>query len=608
MSKPQEVPRTIWLIAGLIVIAQLASILFWAAGKLYGPQRNLVPQAILGGGIILLALVGYVLRYWPGQFRLAPSRVGLALLVVAALALCGVYFFYVRPIISLHYDLASWSEGYFVNDVNKWHAGARLYVTPQDSNSSVYTPAAPMLTYFVASALRHPTSIHFYRLILQCYLLLSALFAAGAAWHLVCLAMPERSPTLSRWWIVFFALASFLLATNRITNAFNVFLHVDALGILVTTVAFWLMTKHAVSQDSRWLWAMTIMPSVGFLVKQYLAVWAAVYLIYILLDGDSSPRRALQFAAASFGMLGITVLACLAVWGSSFRYWVLFVMGQQVVSLPQIFDRFVDSSFCTLMGLLAGVVLLRGRNLDRLLGMWLGWVAMVMAASYTAGIAFVPTHLGPATMVGGCFALAALVDVWPDPASRGDSYAEQWLRVGLCTSLAVVVLAGVGYGIKVHPSTTTDFSRYVHDIEHEFVGESPDRVLTDFGDWIYLRDGVSAKDRAAILPVHRNVALIGMLDRVRRRDYDRILVHNFHRPDFAYDRGDRTGIRKALLENYREVRVIPGAKGMEDWLYYQMMLSDVSVLEPKGPGFPARPTTDRASAHAAVKPTLTSSR
>jgi hypothetical protein len=40
------------------------------------------------------------------------------------------------------------------------------------------------------------------------------------------------------------------------------------------------------------------------------------------------------------------------------------------------------------------------------------------------------------------------------------------------------------------------------------------------------------------------------------------------------------GVRKELLANYREVRCIAGVQGLNDWIFYQMLLSDISVLEP----------------------------
>jgi hypothetical protein len=584
-AKPPKSPGVsswVKLAAILVVAAQVVSVLLWISGQLRGPQRNLVPQALLGGAIILLALAAHVWRDHPESVPAARPRVALALLILIALAMVGIYALNLLPVLRMNYDLASWSESYFITPIIKWRAGTPLYTEPRDSNSSVYTFIAPILTYFIASVLRHPISIALYRVILQGYLVLAALFAAVASWRLVRLALPERWPNLSRAWIVFFALASFLISVNRTTNAFNIYLHVDGLGVLATTIAFWLMTEHATTRNPRWLWLMAVMPSVAFLVKQYLAIWAAVYVVYLWLDDSGKLRRALAFAATAFGLLGVVVAACLLHWGWPFRYWILEVMGQQVVSFSQMFDRLVDSAWCLLLGLLGGAMLLRGKATRTLLGIWVGWVIMVVAGNYTGGITFVPTHLGPATVVGGCFFLAALVKVWPDESNTADA-AEQWFRAAVCIAVVVVVLSGLGYWAKQRLVLSADLARYTRAIDHEFDGLPPDRVLTDFGDWIYLRDNVVIKDRAAILPVHQDNRYIGMIDRLRNREYARILVRNIN-GFMPWDADGRTGVREALLANYREVRRVRGVRGMDQWLYRDMLLSDVSVMEPIAPG------------------------
>jgi hypothetical protein len=206
---------------------------------------------------------------------------------------------------------------------------------------------------------------------------------------------------------------------------------------------------------------------------------------------------------------------------------------------------------------------------------------MVIAASYTGGITYVPTHLGPATMVAGCLFLAALATLWPDPELSSTDQAQQWFRVAWCLLAVLMVFAGLGYRFKSQAPVSEDLYRYAHDVEREFNGLPADRVLADYAEWIYLRNRVLMKDRAAILTVHREPHF-GLIDRLRNQEYARILVHNLDGDDFAYDRMGGTGVRKALLENYREVRRIRGVRGMENWLYYGPLLSEVFVLEPIG--------------------------
>jgi hypothetical protein len=578
--RTSSIPQWVWLVVLVVLTVQGATLCLLAAGKLPGAERNVVPQALLGGAVVLLALGTYVLRNYPDACRTPPSWAGPVVMTLVVVIFTGIYFRHALPVLTLRYDLASWSETYFISDIIKWRAGAKLYLPPDWSNSSAYGPAAPALSYFVAWLFHRTTSIVFYRFLQQFYLVLAAVFESAAAWQLIRLADPDRVRKLSRLWLVFFAFASFLLATNRSTNAFNIFLHVDALALLATTLAFWLMTRHAVTQNSRWLWPMAMMPAAAFLVKQYLAIWAAVYVIYLWVEGERGWRRAVGFGVACFGALGLTIGLALVHWGEPFRYWVLQVFAQQVVSFPGLFNMFFVAAWPVLLGVLGGTVLLRGRGSQSMLGMWVGWLVMVLAAAYTAGIAYIPTHQGPATMVGGAFFLAALAILYPVGQTQFGECSGQWLRAGMCCLLVVVVFAGLSYPLEPNTAVPGDFFRYVSDIEQEFQGLPPDRVLTDFGDWAYLRDGVLMKDRAAILPLHRKDHF-GMIERLRQKAYAKILVRNLDSANFAYDRGGRTGVRKALLENYRVVRTIPGVRGMEGWLFYQMLLSDVSVLEPK---------------------------
>jgi hypothetical protein len=576
---PRKIPSWVKLAAGLVLGGQLLVLLLWVSGRLHGLDRNLAPQALLGGAVLLLALAAYVLYEHSDRLPFAPNAAGLAVLIVMSTALVGVYAINALPELRMRYDLASWSESYFLTPIIKWRAGVPLYTDPRDSNSSVYTFGAPLLTYLIASVLRHPTSIIMYRFIEQGYVVLCALFSAAAAWNLVRLSLPDRWQSLSRAWLVFFALASVLIATNHTTNAFNIYLHADSLGVLAAALGFWLMTKHAVTNNSRWLLLMAVMPSLAFLVKQYLGILALVYVIYIWIVDRGDVRRALVLALGSFGLLGLATAACVVHWGQPFRYWVLHVMAEQVVSFSQMFDRLSDAASFILLGLIGGAVLLRGRPTRSLLGLWVGWCVMVIAATYTGGITYVPTHLGPATVVGGCFFLAAVIRVWPDERDSHADAAESWFLMAICITVVFVLFSGGGYRVKTRPTMSTDLKRYTDAIEAEFAGLPPARVLTDFGDWVYLRDNVVIKDRAAILPVHMNPQNIGMVDRLRRKEYARILVRD-KQSFMAWDRTGRTGVQRALLANYREVRQIPGVVGMDDWLYRDMLLSDVSVLEP----------------------------
>lgn len=582
MRTSPSILRWIWLAVLLTLAALAAAFFLLSLGRLHDSQRNLVPQVLVGGTIMLLALGAYLLRFHPELLSPPPTRLGLVLLVLIGLALTGVYALYARPFLTLPYDLASWSEGFFITDIIKWRVGAKLYLPALDSNSSAYTPGAPAVTYFLAWLFRRSASIVFYRYLQQAYLGLAALFAAAAAWHLARLANSDTKLRRSRLWLVFFALASFLFATNRTTNAFNIFLHTDSMAVLAATLAFWLMLKHATTRNPRWLWAMAAMPSLAFLVKQNQAIWAIVYVIYLWLDGGYSWRYTLAFGAACLGVLAATLGACLAFWGQPFYYWVIQELSWEIVSFRQMFNRFADAAWCTLLGLLGGAVLLRGRAFSRLLGIWLGWLAMVLAGVYTAGIAYIPTHLGPATMIGGCFFLGALVTLWPEQRASREDWPYQWCQVGLCVLSVLAVFAGLGYPLKTMWSVPADLGRYVAAIEREFEGLPTERVLTDYGDWVYLRANVLMKDRAPIL-LSQHTSHYGLVDRLRRREYAKVLVRVLPRGGYSYELGRGRKIVDELLLGYREVRRIPGVSGVQEWLYGWMTMGDVAVFEPLPP-------------------------
>ncbi|MBI3484354.1 MAG: hypothetical protein HY012_04285, partial [Acidobacteria bacterium] len=407
------IPRWIHWLVLLVVLGQLGVIGLTLSGRLHGPQRNLLPQALLGGAMALFVLAAYVLRYHCGSFRSAPARLGIAALTVLALGLCGLYFVRNRAVLTLPYDLGGWSESYFLTDIIKWRTGTPLYTAPDDSNSGTYTPGAPAVSYFLARMLGRADSIRTYRFLMQMYLVFAALFAGAATWTLLRIADPNRFPRVSRLWLPFFIFVSFLVATNSETNAFNIFLHNDPLSILVSSIAFWVLTQFAFSQNPRWLAAMAVLPALGFLVKQYLAIFAAVYVVYMWLDGKSSLRRVVTFGAISFAILGATIVSGFLIWGDAYHYWVFEIMGAHIVSFVKLNERFADAAWTVLLGLSAGLVLLRGERFPRLFALWTGWLVMTLGGIYTSGITYSPTHLGPASMVGASFALIALATLWP---------------------------------------------------------------------------------------------------------------------------------------------------------------------------------------------------
>jgi hypothetical protein len=254
-------------------------------------------------------------------------------------------------------------------------------------------------------------------------------------------------------------------------------------------------------------------------------------------------------------------------------------MGSHVISFVRINERFADAALYLLPGLIGGIVLLRGERTRRLIALWAGWLVMTFGGLYTSGITFFPAHLGPSTMVGACFGLAALATLWPLGEEAEGLHAQQWFQVLVGFLVVLTVFAGMGFTRVPQLTVDPDLHRYVRDIEHEFDGLPADRVLLDTGEWIYLRNGVVMKDRMAMLNTHRTPHY-GLLGRLARQEYARILVHVLPSGNYAYDLGRNRGIQVAMTRYYREVRRIPGIRGMDKWLNYDMSMSDIAVLEP----------------------------
>ena len=133
-----------------------------------------------------------------------------------------------------------------------------------------------------------------------------------------------------------------------------------------------------------------------------------------------------------------------------------------------------------------------------------------------------------------------------------------------------------------------DVERYVAAIEAETRGVELSRLLLDAGNWIYLPSGVLVRDRVVSLAdqpmagIYRNFD--GLLERIRQRYYAKILVRDLHEPTFLYDWFGwqrSSGVRAALLENYREVRIIPAAAVAGRPPAAIKLVGAVSVLVPK---------------------------
>jgi hypothetical protein len=130
-----------------------------------------------------------------------------------------------------------------------------------------------------------------------------------------------------------------------------------------------------------------------------------------------------------------------------------------------------------------------------------------------------------------------------------------------------------------------DAYRYVREIERAFEGQSPQDVLLDVGTWVYLMDGVIMKDRAPSIGERgysETGDFSGIIGRLQKKHYSKILVRNLDSPDFWYDHHlwcQSSGIKQALLENYHEAGRIMGVSRQEH-VQHSYLFSDISILVP----------------------------
>jgi len=369
-------------------------------------------------------------------------------------------------------------------------------------------------------------------------------------------------------------------------------LHNDGLAMLVSSLAFWLLVK---SRESRAPWvlaAMIVLPAAGFLVKQSVMLWLAVFWLDFALTGRLPLRRQLLFVAGGAALVVAVVSGCVAVWGDDFVYWVFDALGDKTVSPARSVLAFLAASTYFLMGLFAGWVLALRDGSRGLTSLWLCWLVVFLAEATTSGIGWQVNHLGPGVLIASTLFVVALVRTWPRPGLT-ESRPRYALRAGLAVVAVVCLIGSLGLVRRPLDPVPADFARYAAAIEREFEGEDPARVLVDNGSWVYLREGVVMKDRASPVAIHggKNQAeinrpmLADFIGRLAAREYDRILVRHLgpgRRLHTTYDYQDRgTGVKDALLEHYRVVRRIPGVVGVEDPYWLEDLFAEVWVFEPK---------------------------
>ncbi len=232
------------------------------------------------------------------------------------------------------------------------------------------------------------------------------------------------------------------------------------------------------------------------------------------------------------------------------------------------------------MGLLGGILVLRGEGFRRLFLLWITWLLQVLIAAYSSGIAFRPAHLGPATLIGAVWFLVGLGRIWPEEGGSQEvaDRAGLWWRTVAMPTAVFLFLLGAGI-LRLGPAVPSGMEGYIAAIEKEFDRLPRDRVLLDTGSWVYLPENVVMRDRESPIGTLWGTGtsdFAATTERIRNHYYQKILVRKFEDGEFLY-RDER--IRQALRESYQEIRVIPSPGVPTTWLYYPL-LYDVSVLIP----------------------------
>ncbi len=534
------------------------------------PNQREKAMSVIAASIAIFAMVPALTYVAMKRRAIEPGRLGLILLATVAVLLVGVYLYWVSPYVTFPGDFLIWTESDFVNDILKYRVGYPHFTAESNNESFTYLPGTQLMTYYVAQVFGHAQSIPAYRMIQVGYTCLAALVGLACCRRIFNLAAPLRTMTASGLWAVASLPLLVLFATNTLTNPFVHNLHNDALAQLISVLAFLLLLEYATTRSPIILAAMAVIPAAAFLVKQSLLIWAPLYFGYLLIfDRPRSWSRMFTFGVGSAGLLGATLAFCHLRWGDDFWYWAITVLGKHGVSPLRGVEHALDAWAYFAAALFAGLVLLRGENYRQLLGAWLVTLTFFAIETYTSGVAYMRNHMGPGSLLAGVWLLAALPRVWPIgriARSHGDM-PKALLRSSLRLGIVGFGLAGLGVVRMPVRFAVADGLRYVSEIEREFADGSPESILLDMGTWVYVPNGVVMKDRAPCIG-ERGFSETGdfsaMIGRLNDRHYTKILVRKLHEPDCWYDYSSwrkSSGIKKALLDNYREVRVLQPVSG-----------------------------------------------
>ncbi len=547
-------------------------------------------------------------RHWLAALReealVASPFSWLAAFAMLALTFhCGLHFLrWMQDWLFFPADLIMWGESGFISLIIKLREGVPLFLDPSESNSYVYPPGAAALSHAIVELVSLPTTIPVYR----CVQLGFVGVAILVAWLDMSLLRPLMPPAsrLDRlfWGGLALGLLS-LAATAPRVNRYAWYLHTDGLALLFSMVAFAALVAYVSTPTRARLMTLALMPGLGFTIEPALLAWGPVNAVAIASLHWGSWRRVsselILMTVVAASLFAAVFAAFYALWGSNFVFWVFGTMSglsfgwgiYHDVSVLRMVGHAAEAWWELSIGVLAFGLSVRRHWDRRLVGLFLAWLLLVVFESCNSGSGWgVLYHYGPAVLIGVAWLCAVLPGTLPVFPRRGEDVPVASGRifafvVTLSVLLALRVLPGYGLERPLWEPGTEAHVEQVRAIENEFVGQDPEKILLDIGNWVYLESGTIVPDRAIPLGDQprsgRYENFEPLLDRIRRQHYDKIIVRNHASDRFLYDSKswDRpSGVKAALDAHYREVRVFPGFES-------KRILFDtpVSVFVPREP-------------------------
>jgi hypothetical protein len=510
-------------------------------------------------------------------------------LITMATLIAGITLYVLGTEVFFPGDFLVWSESDFVNDILKLRIGYPIYSAQANNESFFYPPGAQALTYLLSALAGHPASVVAYRLIQIAFTVGAALLATACVRELLRMTSPPGTERHDAPWLALSVPVLFLAATNSLTNAYVQNLHNDSLAQLVCVIAFWLLLRYARTRSLLTLGVLALIPCFGFFVKQSLLIWAPLTGMFLLLfDRPRSFVRVIAYSAAALAGVALLLGAGRLLWGDSFGYWFFHVLKAHAISPLRSVQHVIDAWVYFALVIVGGLVLLTRGQDRRVLGVWLVALLLLTTEAYTSGAAWMLNHMGPGSLLAATWFMAAAGAYWSDGAlwSRGRPAFFDYGRAALVVAVALLVLIGMSTVRIPLPSVSPDAYRYVAEIEREFQGEDPKRVLLDVGTWVYLPGQVIMRDRSPTIG-ERGYSASGdfapMIDRLQKKQYAKILVREPFARDSWYEHADwpvPSGIAAALRENYHEVRTIPAVSSALGQSTGRYTFRAISVLVP----------------------------